>query len=349
VWDWSLLPGVSSEQLKVSDPGDLVWVPHRFGSLGLIQPSINYLNVRRAFGRFAHLSDLLSIGIYGKYGVRMTPSPNGRNQLIFPKFLSFAQLTHSRVGEIDWHLWPVLAEIYAALDDWSIDTMASCRNITAATLTLWTQLVFWRNDLIAACSILQEAPEEKRTIEERRNLQSAIAGANAAVSHFAKKMRYWEDRDRVISEVKQVAASTELGAYVPATETHGLPFPESPLKALFGLRDLLDATHSIVHGLFTQHRLTSVPVDPTAAQAALILIRERTGSQDWQFRELATLWFGTETTVVAEYVESLVTTVTSVMERETGLPISDQRAHYKSVMERYYPLRGTVNDPRALP
>jgi hypothetical protein len=343
VWDWCLLPEASGNSLSVSDSGDLVWVPHRFGSLGLVQPSINYPNVRQSFGLFAHMSDLLRLGIYAKYGVRIVPAGSDRDgQRIafeFPQFLSISQLLQSRVDEIDRHVWSELTQIYAGLDDRSLDTMASCRNSTTTTFSLWTQLVVWRDDLLLACGILQEVPERQRTPGESLALSSAVARAAAAASQFGRKVRYWQERDSVISDVRKAAVGTELNSLIPVTAFHRSTVDSDQLDALLNVRDIMSAGSTIFQGLFRQYGLApGTPADPRSAEDALRVIRERTGAVEWGFRELATLWCGTEIKPVADYIETLLSVVITTVERETRLTIANTREHYRTFMQANYPL-----------
>src|ERR1039458_6579035 len=132
VWDWSWIPIASKQQFLVSEVADLVWVPHRFGALGLVKPTIRYVDIPLQYGLFAHPNELLQCGQYAKYNIASFTDAKGKPRLRFPAFISFEQQKHAGVNDIDLHSWPQLTGFYGTLEDETLDALASCRTETAA-------------------------------------------------------------------------------------------------------------------------------------------------------------------------------------------------------------------------
>jgi hypothetical protein len=337
VWDWSWIPIASKQQFLVSEVADLVWVPHRFGALGLVKPTIKYLGIPLQYGLFAHPAQLIGCGVYAKYNIASFSDPQGRPRVRFPAFISFEQQKHAGVNDIDLHFWPQLAGFYGALEDETLDALASCRTETAVVHSLWAQIVLWREDVSVMARILQDFPPDTRTPLQKSDLNEATLQATAAASQFGKKATYWRRRDEVLSKVHAHAPHFELGTYVPTITANPKCQFAPKIKAFLALEPTIGAANLLVQGLCAQLGLHDKLVDIKRAEEAVEVLNANRPDK-LSFQTVAALWFDRSDADVGEFIEQLLATTTQQLEVAVDVPIAEARRHYKEHVNDRYPL-----------
>ena len=99
IYDWHWLSYDNPNRFAFRGVGELVWIPHRFGSLGLVAPSIEYnSNIKLHYGLFANIIDLFASKEYAKWGYKEIKQVGDERHIVFAPFLNFELLEKSELN-----------------------------------------------------------------------------------------------------------------------------------------------------------------------------------------------------------------------------------------------------------
>lgn len=209
LWDWHWLPLLNKKFLW-HGIGDLVWVPHLFGGIAQVHPSIHHNNFHLTEGLFATWSQLAEIAMYEEYGLLDVATEEGSVSLQFAPVIEFELLAKSPVETPEWFHWKELIELYVSLDDETLDAAASCRNDIAALLCIAAQMIRWRKHVVEAFSKIEEGPVDNPAI----NIH--LTRARGCASQFEAKIGYLAERETYLGRVAAAAVGTPFAGFAPA-------------------------------------------------------------------------------------------------------------------------------------
>jgi hypothetical protein len=336
IWDWAFLPHVSEGRIRVGNPGDLVWVPYRYGSLGHIMPTICYDGIELLDGLFAHPIDLFRCPQYSKYGIEVVTGQNGKPALQFPQFISFKDQTHSGVQHVDLNFWNEAVSFYAGQPDEVLDALASCRTETATSLNLWTQLMFWKEDTLKAAQLLRDAASfEAEPVRGR--LQRIASDAFGAASQFSTKVGYWQTRDQVVLKASSKADRSEIAEFIPILSVRpGCP-AAARLPVLLGFEGYVRNCDNIVRFLFGRLAIIEPTFDIDQAEEALDVLSGFLSVQ-LPFQPFAVLAYQKNGKAIGQYIEDLMSRFCSRTVNLLGLGLQERRVHFRDMVKHHYPL-----------
>lgn len=216
IQDWHWLSFKDKEQFQFNGIGGLIWIPHRFGSLGLIRPFIQY-NVTFRQGLFPDIPALVSTDEYAKYGCRAIRKGE-HNRIVFAPDLSFEMLQKIPLEIQERHFWDKIVGIYARLDDDTLDALASCRNNVTSAHSLWIQFVHWQREMGKAFDLLREKDLNSMEEDEKKRTRNHIAGARACIHHIKVKIGYRTNIARFVDIVKDSITNPNLESYLPCLD-----------------------------------------------------------------------------------------------------------------------------------
>ena len=243
--DWHWLSNKHYDKFPFLGAGELVWVPHRFGALGLVVPKIEYANITLHLGLFPNILQLFESGEYAKYGAKSIERSSHDRSIIFPKFIALDSSVKSGVEHHERHFWSILVSIYSRLDDAALDALASCRTKTLAVHSLWVQLLLWRSNIVKALNILKQ--EYIDSIDEitRKEIIGNIETARGCVKHIFTKRDYAENISIHIIKLREQAAQTELAPYLPCIEELGETSLSQKLDTFLYFCEVVNALHDV--------------------------------------------------------------------------------------------------------
>ncbi|MEI9972528.1 MAG: hypothetical protein WDO73_11015 [Ignavibacteriota bacterium] len=336
IWDWAFLPDASQGKIRVGNPGDLVWVPYRYGSLGHVMPTICYKDIELLDGLFVHPVDLFRCPQYSKYGIKVVTGQNGRPALQFPNFLPFKEQTHSGVQHVDLNFWNEAVSFYARQPDDVLDALASCRTETATSLNLWTQLMFWKEDTLKAAQLLRDTPNFE--VEPVRNrLQRISSDAFGAASQFSIKAAYWRTRDHVVLQATSGVEPSEIGEFVPIRSVRSGCPAAARLPVLLGMEDCVRSCNNIVRFLFGRLAIVNPTFDIEQAEQALEAV-SKVLPEKLPFQPFAVLAYQKNSKAIGQYVEDLVRLFCDYTSLLLDLGLYERRLHFREFVKYHYPL-----------
>jgi hypothetical protein len=340
--DWHWLSYQYPKRFQFAGAGWLTWVPHRFGALGFVASNMQYgPQIHLNCGLFPNMIDLFNSGIYAKYGFRGVRKEGDERRLLFAPFIRYDMLKKSGSGQHEQHFWPQLIEIYAKLDDKTLDALASCRTGTTTTHSLWIQLVSWKRHMGRVLDTLQQSGSSL-TPQQRQTVGANFEEARTCVKQFFVKIGYWNDIDRFVSKAREEAAKTELNDLVPSLNEI------RNLSSLIGSKNaVLENQFKFVeslHGLCGEIRkLIDDPAtyqpDTDTLERTLDNLRPILALDELlQLRRWLLLLMQQNVHDLARLCNDLVNAVFNVFEEELSLPILRLTPHYKAFLASYYPL-----------
>lgn len=344
ITEWHWLSFRSPEKFSFEGTGWLVWVPHRFGALGLVASNLEYSSqVRLHSGVFPNVIDLFTSGIYAKYGFRGVRREGDERHLLFAPYMPFDLLQKSRTGSQERHFWPKLVEVYAKLDDKTLDALSSCRNESTCAHSLWIQLVSWKRHMGTVLDLIQQNGTAHLRDEEKDLLRSHLRNARACVKQFAVKLGYRNDIAKYIEAVRQGAAHTEFAQQIPCLDE--IPTISSQIGSKCEILANLSESVYALHGICGELRKlidldhTNEQPDKVVLERNLGLISQLTGSSDLlDLRRWLVLLMNHNEREMARLCFELVDSVFGCFEKRLDLKIMRPTPHYKAFLSDYYPL-----------
>lgn len=209
IWDVHSISASDQKEYTIYGVGDLKWVPHRFGALGLIKPSVEYDRpITIQHGIFANLVALLeTCSAYQHYGFRGVRTDRNQRHLLFPVGMSYRTRAKAAGDLAEIHLWDQLARFYAAVSDEDLNCLASCRTAQAAVLNLAVQLVVYR----VAFALLAERIRSDQGIGPEH-----FESLRAAVQQLATKLALSAAAPETIARLREVSRNaSEFDGLIP--------------------------------------------------------------------------------------------------------------------------------------
>lgn len=344
ITDWHWLSFRSPNKFAFEGIGWLVWVPHRFGALGLVASNLEYSSqVTLHSGVFPNIVDLFTSGIYAKYGFRGVRREGDERHLLFAPYMPFDLLQKSRTGPQERHFWPKLVQLYAGLDDTALDALSSCRNESASAHSLWIQLVSWRRHMGTVLDFIQKKGTVNLRDKDKASLRDHLRNARACVKQFAVKLGYRNEIAKYIEAIKERAANTEFAEEMPCLDE--LPTISSQIGAkyevLAGLAESIYALHGVCGELRKLIDLdhTNEQPDKISLEKNLLVMGEFIESADLlDLRRWLVLLMHRNEREMARLCSELVDTAFDCFEGKLGLRILRPTPHYKAFLTDYYPL-----------
>lgn len=344
IYDWHWLSFNHKDVFVFNGIGNLVWTPHRFGSLGQVKPAIEYEgeDIKLHHGQFANMADLFKSKIYNSYGYRGTTGTLGQHYFLFPAFISYDALTKSRVEPQEQHFWEELVKIYSSLSDSSLDAMASCRTKTAGFHSLWIQFVMWKRYMGTAIDMLNTQNPMSYDSDTRQRLMENIESARACIRQIFLKIKYQSNIQEHIDGVKKSATYTELSSYLPCVDELE-PSVVNKYEIFVEFSTALETLHDIcrefqIHqGLDKQEHNVSLTVLESKLQdigLSLKLSSDLVDTIKW-----CNLFLQKDTRKeIAQRIMILIETSFGVFEEKLGLKFERPSGHYGKFITQYYPL-----------
>lgn len=341
IQDWTWLSFSSPEEFKFHGIGGLIWVPHRFGALGLVQPHIQY-TIRFNYGLFPNVIDLVGADEYAKYGCVAREEGEVR-KIQFAPFLAYGVLQKLPVKPHEQHYWGKIVEVYSKLDDETLDAMASCRSRTTGAHSLWIQFVHWKREMGIALDRLRQEDPKNLEEEKKTELRTHIEAALACIRNTGVKAAFRLNLNEHVQKTKTAAANTELAKVVPClNDLDKMSFLN--FDTFVKLFNHLGAVNGICQECLKQTGLIS-----GTEEADLDVIQQRLGDLGRLHLQNASLiderrWFTLLRPVkeknkeLASLCLQLITEVYKVFEKELGLPIHRPTEHYSEFLRSRYPL-----------
>jgi hypothetical protein len=338
IWDWASMPRLGNPSpFDVRSLEGLMWIPHRFGALGVVSPALEY-DVDREHGLWVQPENLFACGIFATYGVKVLDPPD-HPRFGFPKDIPYAIREASGLESREWYYWERLAELYAPLSDEALDGLASCRTATAAFHSLWIQLIVWCEDVSLVAEVIESARGEL-TQKQLELIEKRIGYAAAAASNFSIKASYWRKRRDIAREAARVFEGTEFEGHLPsAIEIPDCPFA-SHLDALLNLEAVVHSVSVLFEG-----PCNSIDLGPRKGkisfedgEKALLMLSDGPPGPIDSVQELGRLWFGRRALAISEFAIWLVASLSGRAGREVGIEIKTRRAHYRDFERLYNPL-----------
>jgi hypothetical protein len=341
--DWHWLSSEYPEKFAFDGAGWLTWVPHRFGALGFVVSNMEYgPQIRLNCGLFPNMIDLFESGIYAKYGFRGVKKDGDERRLLFAPFMQFDLLRKSRTGPHEQHFWPKLVEVYAKLDDKTLDALASCRNETMSAHSLWIQLVSWKRYMGRVVDILQQmggSPKES----EKRAIRLNFDEARTCLKQFFVKIGYRKEIGSFIEKARAEAFTTEFNQLIPCL--HEVPDISAAIGSKFVIFEQLSPFVEAVHGVCGELRklVEANSANEQPDRMALEKNLKKLGtilpaSELLDLRRWLLLLMQQNVREIARLCSELVEEVFAYFEDQLDLAVLRLTPHYKAFLATYYPL-----------
>jgi hypothetical protein len=342
--DWHWLSHDDPIRFAFRGVGELVWVPHRFGSLGLVAPSIEYnSNIQLTYGLFANMLDLFASKEYAKWGYREIKKINDQRHILFANYLPYELLQKSKVEQQERFFWAELVKTYCRLPDRTLDALASCRNRTTTTHSLLIQLVNWKRYMGTAFDMLQQVNIVSMDDATRTSVREHIEAARACLKQYFVKIDHFETLSTHLALIKELAQDSELQPFIPCLNetTDGTIRMDQKCEILVELSKYLSALHAVCGEFRKQIR-----IDDDGERPDLINLTKNLGvlgeilpsghglldHKRWVIpflqpneREIAVLCL------------SLIDEVFGIFEGRLSIQILRPTPHYKDVLHKQYP------------
>jgi hypothetical protein len=345
ILDWHWLSHGDNTKFAFRGVGELVWVPHKFGALGLVAPSIEYnSNIKLHYGLFANLLDLFGSKEYAKWGYKEIKKVGDERHIVFAPYLDFELQEKSKVERQERYFWAELVKTYCGLSDRTLDALASCRNNTTTAHSLLIQLVNWKRHMGTAFDMLQQVNIGSMDDDTKTNVRAHIEAARACVKQFFVKVGHFENITHHVEQVKKICSYSELQPFIPCLNESlpGTFVIGEKCHILLGFSDYLSALHAVCGEFRKQIRIDEGNESPdlinlthnlTVLNGILPSANTLLDPKRWVIpflqpneREIAVLCL------------SLMDEVFAVFEERLSLVISRPTPYYKDILYNHYPL-----------
>ena len=335
IWDWHWLAHGILPNSSINGIGDLVWVPHRFGALGLVVPKITYRHVVLWHGHFANYLELFAGKTYSQHGFRGIRQERGERFLLFSQqTMDLERMKKQALTSDEWTYWRELIDCYAGQTTETLNACASCRNQTSTLHNLWIQYVVWKHNMSTVARTLRELAVAQRSpfIEER------ILHARFAIKQVAAKIEYYDNRQLYLARIKEASSFTEFAAAVPVTSEglHWEASSEEALTKLIALAPTLEALHDLAEVLCNRLGLcsggASGPVDMEDALGRLSTLQ---ATADLRPSVWDPIWLRANAREAGARMASLFDDVFTAIGLQTGLQFAKLGDHYGEYLKAY--------------
>lgn len=338
IWDWHRL---SANEVNDFRPypfhgiGDLVWVPHLFGGLGMAQPTLydaSSNEFRLQDGLFASLAQLGQCKMYRLYGFNdMKPDAQGRMRLYFAD-AGYSLDRKARVDDAERHYWAKLLDIYCELTVDDLNALATCRTAGATLLSLRAQLVRWHKNVTKALTSFSEGDATDKVISAYR--KSSLECAD----QFNEKLKLWANIGRARQSAIDAASNTELRGLVPAiADVPAFGGADAKVSVLRRYADCVAALQYLFLQVDALWRGETVSTD--AVETKLRIVDSAVGTSNlcepsaWN-----SLFLAKETRRVASLCRSLADAAIAEIASAAEITIPRQKEFYEAVAGPDYPL-----------
>jgi len=342
VIDWHWLSYNHPDRFRFNGVGEIVWIPHKFGALGQITPSVEYKDVQLYYGLFPNFVRLFESRVYSKYGVRGIKSIGNQTYILFPTYIDYPAKRKSRVEPQEQHYWERLVKVYSALDDTSLDALASCRTETFGTHSLWMQFVLWKRYMGFAIDYLRQENGYSLQEDLKNKLTNYIDTARACIGQIFVKIDHVNHLDEHIIKAQQTSFSREFSSLIPCRDELHSDI-SGKLAGFVECSHILEALHDICReyqillGLDNKQKMP----DFTVLENRLDYIEKHTSVKstlvnNGRWHSLF-LDIGSRKEI-ANLIWELSEGVFKYFEDKLGVPFERPSGHYKAFLEKYYPL-----------
>ena len=342
--DWHWLSFNYPEKFAFRGIGELVWIPHKYGSLGLVAPRIDYrTGITLHLGLFPNLLELIATRMYRYWGVRGVKETGDERHVLFAPFLPFQALEKSRVQTHERYFWEKLVNIYAVLDDHTLDALASCRNTTSVTHSLWIQFINWKRHMGTALGMVVEEDINHMSEEKKGEVFDNIKIARGCIRQFFLKKKFHDEIHNYINKAKENAALTELQSYIPCIDEpssiHTQIGPKYPI--FIKLSEYISALHGVCGEFRKQVAMKEGVEKPDPIKLGRNLERLKAIVQSPNLVD-PSRWFipflEPNEREIARLCLKLIDEVFDYFQKELDLPFHRPTQHYKDFLEQCYPL-----------
>jgi hypothetical protein len=332
IWDWHWL----AADYDFNGIGDLVWVPHYFGGLGMARPTIyDSTDFRLEDGLFASLGQLGQCRMYAVYGFRKMRS-HEKDHVLYFEDAGYDLDRRARIDDHERHYWGKLLDIYCQMNSSELNAMATCRTAGAALLSVRAQLVRWRRHVRIALTALVEGRSQGSEIAEH------FERAQGCASEFLEKQRIWDGIGPVIARAQSLAAGiTDLRDRVPAVadvELYG--HAAAKLQDLRAFNDIVGAVHFLVMQVAALARAERAETEGIETKLRIIaadipeLPSNLCDASGWITDSLSP----NAARNVAERCRDLAEAVLDAISESTGVAIPRKKDFHMSLVGDHYPL-----------
>lgn len=334
IWDWHFLSVHPSGRFVFPGIGDLVWVPHLFGGIGQVVPSIHRDDLELRDGLFVAIAQLSDVGLYVDHGLLGAESGAGGVEFRFAPFIPLDVRERSLVQRHEQYYWEELINLYAQFDDETLDAMASCRAPSATLYCLLAQMIRWRRHVAKALSALEEGRARDVDVDQH------FERARFCTHQFFVKVEYWRNIDRYRATVSAAAVRTDFATIAPCIGDNG---PQSLVSfQLAALLDVAEAFHAIHYVCRqVQLRIRRSEVSSAKLEGELRLLgafvarseAELCAPEPWH-----ALFYAGPDNELASKCLILVHSVFDRIAERIRHPIPRQKDFYRKFIELHYPL-----------
>lgn len=342
--DWHWLSYIHRDKFAFRGIGELVWVPHKFGALGLIAPQVPY-RTDMHLGLFPNVLSLVSTRMYKYWGVRGVKEVGDERHIQFAPFLPFQALEKSRVQAHERYFWEKLAGVYSVLDDDSLNALASCRNDSSSAHSLWIQFVNWKRHMGTALDMAVKESFASMAEHRKKEVLENIESARACIKQFFKKKDFHEHIDSYIDKAKQRASQTELEGYIPCVNDDKRIIDRigSKYSIFVELSEYISALHAIC-GEFRKQITTGEgdeKPDPIKLGKNLERLKKVVRTSNLDLVEPAR-WYlpflESNEREIARLCLLLIDEVFGYFQKQLNLPFHRPTKHYTEFLSKFYPL-----------
>jgi hypothetical protein len=341
VIDWYWLSHKHADRFRFNGVGEIVWIPHKFSALGQISPSIEYKDVPLYFGLFPNIVELFKSRVYSKYGVREIRSVGKQTYILFPTYIDYAIRNKSRVEHQEQHYWERLIKVYSAVDDTTLDALASCRTGTLSSHSLWIQFVLWKRYMGFAIDYLRR--ENEYSINNlKKKLLEYIDAAGGCIGQIFTNIDYIDHLDEYTRIAQQVSFSDEFSSLIPCRY-------EMP-SDLFGKSvSFVECSYVLeaLHDICTEFQAL-IKLGPSQRPPDLMILEDRLKyiAEHTSIKSIlvdVARWYSLFLDIgsrkeIANLIWDLSEAIFKQFEERLGILFERPSGHYKTFLEKYYPL-----------
>lgn len=341
--DWHWLSKINFQEYNFSGAGELVWIPHRFGGIQQIVPSVAYTGIKKSHELFVNILDLIGFPEYSKYGIRGVIENNGQRHILFPTSISYKLMKKTRVEDNERYHWGNLIKIYSKLPDSTLDSLASCRTITLCLQCLWIQFVMWKyylNSLLT--SIINN--DDPFSENNKSKIKYFYSSSSACIKQLFVKLNYYNNINSSIEELQEISKNTEYQRNIPCNfELNSMQFNKANLEIFQACTSILESLHEICTQFINLNHIMNdyEEVDFTLLEDSLDIMINKTqlSSTLFDINQWITIFLGKDNEKeIAIKLLTLINIIFNHFENKLGLQFNPPNLHYKSFLENQYPL-----------
>ena len=339
--DWHWL-SYKERRYQLNGIGYLVWVPHRFGGLGQINPAIEYEQIELHFGVFANMAELFSLKPYNTYGYRDTVVKDGQRYFLFPTYIRLDELNNSGVERQEQHYWKELVKIYSKMDDQLLDALASSRTKTLAVHNLWTLFVLWERYMGKAINALRRRHPSSLDEINKKELLANLNNSGECIKEIFRIIEYRKNIQNYVDEANKYTINSELFPLIPCIDEMKSDVVDK-LNTFIDLFNALKALDEVCREFRSRldlgnpqeiSSLATLEENLKYLSESLGLETDLVNPEQWH---LLFLQDGARKET-ARLVLKLIKASFNVFERKLRLNLGRLTGHYENFLSKHYPL-----------